>query len=144
MMFKEQKIQFKQESISCEHGTIMHKWETPIMQHMVNFICSNGGDILELGFGMGISAEMIQKQIINSHTICEIHLDIIPNLKKWSKSKSVKVLEGSWYENRDQLKKYDGIFFDTHLDPHHHLFKKLVPKICNPGCRITWWNISPF
>ena len=35
-------------------------------------ICKNGGDILEIGFGMGISATHIQSYDINSHTSIEI------------------------------------------------------------------------
>ena len=48
----------------------MHNWEHPIMKKHSEVITRNGGDILELGFGMGISADYIQKQNINSHREC--------------------------------------------------------------------------
>ena len=41
----------------------MDEWERPIMERVTEWVCSNGGDILELGFGMGISAELIQLHI---------------------------------------------------------------------------------
>ena len=42
--------------------TVMHAWETPIMHRMAEWVCEDGGDIIEFGFGMGISATHIQKQ----------------------------------------------------------------------------------
>ena len=47
----------------------MHEWEYPIMQRYAEWVCQNGGDIIEFGFGMGISATAIQQYNINSHTI---------------------------------------------------------------------------
>ena len=32
-------------------GTVMHKWEHPIMKVKADFVCQNGGDIIEFGFG---------------------------------------------------------------------------------------------
>ena len=43
---------------------VMHDWETPIMHRMAEFVCEEGGDIIEFGFGMGISATHMQKQNI--------------------------------------------------------------------------------
>ena len=65
---------------SQQSGTVMHKWEHPIMKTKADFICQNGGDIIEFGFGMGISANYIQSHNINSHTICEINPQIIEEL----------------------------------------------------------------
>ena len=108
---------FDDDSIKLSDGSsriVMHSWETPIMEKMANWVCSNGGDILEVGFGMGIASNFIQKHNIDSHTICEINPDVITNLKKWSSDKpNVKILEGDWFDNRDRLEKYDGILFDT-------------------------------
>ena len=125
-------------------GTVMHKWEAPIMEQKAKWLCENGGDILELGFGMGISASYIQKQKINSHTICEINPQILENLYKWAKDKpNVTILEGDWYSNVDKMEKYNGILFDTHMDSSHFYFRKVVPQISKLNCRITWWNNQP-
>ena len=75
--------EFEDNAIKTSDGrTVMHSWETPIMEKMAKWVCSNGGDILEVGFGMGIASNFIQKHNINSHTICEINPDVITNLKK--------------------------------------------------------------
>ena len=45
-------------------------------------ICKNGGDILEIGFGGGITSEMIQNCNIKTHTIIEIDSYFYGKLKK--------------------------------------------------------------
>jgi hypothetical protein len=108
---------------------VMGSWELPIMRKHAEICCQRGGDILEIGFGMGISANLIQQYDIKSHTIVEFHPQIIDRLKIWSKDKkNVNIIEGDWYEQLDiiNLIKYDGIFFDTHLDPNRKKFRELV------------------
>ena len=121
---------------------VMNSWEESLMLRKSQWICENGGNILEIGFGMGIAANFIQQQDIKTHTICEIHPQIIERLNEWSEDKdNVKVLKGDWYSNVNQMDKYDGILFDTHDDPHYpHFFEEIIDKIAKPKCRITWWN----
>jgi len=113
MIYKDSKILFNKESIQTEGGNIvMHEWESPIMQHVANFVCQDGGDIIEMGFGMGISANFIQQHHIKSHTICEIHSEVIPLLEEWADNReNVKIITGCWWENRELLEAYDGVFF---------------------------------
>lgn len=127
---------------SSDNKVVMHEWEHPIMKAKADYICQNGGDILELGFGMGISATYIQQHNINSHTICEIHPQVIKKLHKWKQNKTnVIVLEGDWFSNVNQMGKYDGILFDTFEDATNAVqFPNLLNKICKPNCLITWWN----
>ena len=63
---------------------IMMAWEQPIMQKMADLCVSEGDDVLELGFGMGILSDAIQAKKPASHTIVECHKDIIPRLKTWA------------------------------------------------------------
>ena len=46
----------------------MMDWEDGLMKKHADYVCSNGGDILEIGFGMGISANYIQQNNPASHT----------------------------------------------------------------------------
>ena len=41
---------------------VMMEGEAPIMEKCAKYICQNGGDILEIGFGMGICADYIQAE----------------------------------------------------------------------------------
>jgi guanidinoacetate N-methyltransferase len=86
---------FNTNSITIPEGTIMHAWERPVMKELAKWACTNGGDIIEFGFGMGISASYIQQHNINSHTICERNPAVIKRLQKWAKDKpNVIILEG--------------------------------------------------
>ncbi len=134
---------FDDDSIKLDDGRIvMHSWETPIMKKMSEWVCSNGGDILEVGYGMGIASNFIQQHEIDSHTICEINDDVLSNLKEWSNDKpNVKILEGDWFDNRDRLKKYDGILFDTYNDPNLFFFvEEFVHTLCKSKTNFTIWH----
>ena len=137
-------FEFTEDKIVDESGTIMHKWETPIMHKMAEWVCKDGGDIIEMGFGMGISATHIQKQKINSHTICEKNPDVLERLYKWAEDKpNVIVLEGDWYDNVDKMNVYNGIFFDTHMDRNARHLPAVIPHITTYKARVTWWNNLP-
>jgi protein arginine N-methyltransferase 2 len=83
MAFKDSILTFSDTKIvdSSTNGEVMMSWEAPIMEKCAEFICHNKGDVLEIGFGMGICADYIQAQGVNSHTIVEIHPQIIEKLK---------------------------------------------------------------
>lgn len=120
---------------------VMMRWESPIMKKKAEWVCQNGGDIIEFGFGMGISADYIQQHSINSHTICEIHPQVLEKLYEWAKDKpNVTILEGDWFDNINQMKTYDGILFDTFKDPQARFLPEILPQITNPRCAMTWWN----
>lgn len=143
-MMKELTLSINKEQILSSEGIVMHNWETPIMEKKAQWVCQNGGDILEIGFGMGISADFIQSHDIKSHTICEIHPQVLSRLRDWARNKpNVIILEGDWYDNIPNMKKYDGILYDTYRDYKHSEFKKLIPRVANPNCNVTWWNNTP-
>ena len=98
MAFKDNTLEFYDNKIidtSVIGIEVMMDWEAPIMEKTAEFICHNKGDILEIGFGMGICADYIQAQDVNSHTIIEIHPQIIEKLNIWAEDKSnVTIIEG--------------------------------------------------
>ena len=76
---------------------IMHDCEHPIMAEHAKICTENGGDILEVGFGMGISAGYIQSGSIKSHTIIENHFQIADRARDWAADKpNVTIIEGDW------------------------------------------------
>ena len=61
---------------------IMQAWEKPYMKSLATIATSCGGNVLEVGYGMGISAGFVQKsKKIKTHTIVECHPLMIKNLK---------------------------------------------------------------
>ena len=56
---------------------VMQDWEIPYMKKLASIATSNGGQVLELGFGLGLSAGFIQDSPnIKKHTIIEAHPDV--------------------------------------------------------------------
>ena len=127
-------------SISDQTQTYMD-WEDQILSASAAYITENGGDILEIGFGMGISANYIQSHSIDTHTIVENHPDIIPKAQEWANNKSnVTIITGSWYDVKDNLSTYDGIFYDTFGDENMDNFSSSLNNLTKVGTKVTWWN----
>ena len=138
LIFEEDKIYYTDEGTTFE---VMMNWEDDIMKASADYVCENGGDILEIGFGMGISAGYIQANDINSHTIIENHPQVIEKAKTWAEGKSnVTIIEGDWYDVKDSLSTYDGIFYDTWADSNTENFKTVLPTLTKSGAKTTWWN----
>lgn len=89
------------------------------------------GDILEIGFGMGICSNEIQKQNPKSHTIIEINQDIFNYGLEWAKSKdNVTMMLGDWKDVIPTLnQKFDGIFIDTIEDGNVWDFERYAAMI---------------
>lgn len=139
LTFEEDKIYFT--SPSGEQREVMMNWEDGLMSSSAAYVTQNGGDILEIGFGMGISADYIQSASITSHTIIENHPDIIPKAQEWALDKpNVTIVTGSWYDNLDILSTYDGIFYDTYGDEHFIHFSSSLSQLTKEDTVATWWN----
>ncbi|MGM0439682.1 MAG: class I SAM-dependent methyltransferase [Chlamydiota bacterium] len=73
------------------------------------------GNVLEIGFGMGYSANKIQEYQPLSHTIIENDPMVLNKAREWAKGRpNVYIIEGSWQENLDNLGVFDTIFCDYH------------------------------
>jgi len=141
LVFEENKIYYQEHGITLE---VMMDWEDSVMKKSADYVCENGGDILEIGFGMGISANYIQANSISSHTIIENHPQIIERAKTWAEGKSnVTIVEGDWYIIKDSLSTYDGIFYDTYGEDDWSKFAQELPSLTKSGTRVTWWNNNP-
>ena len=115
MGYLDTSLTFESDKIYYSDGTstfeVMMDWEDSLMSASAAYVCEGGGDILEIGFGMGISAGYMHSHSISSHTIIENHPDIIPKAIAWANEKSnVTVVTSSWYDIKDSLSTYDGIF----------------------------------
>ena len=141
MAFKDTILTFEDDKIVTEdEREVMMSWEAPIMERSAEYICESKGDILEIGFGMGICSDYIQAQDVNSHTIVEIHPQIIEKLKIWTEDKdNVTIVEGDWYTS-DNLGTYDGIFLDTYADNSLDKFKEFALSKAKSGAKIAYWN----
>jgi guanidinoacetate N-methyltransferase len=96
---------------------IMEEWQIPLMQGMAEVATESHGDILEIGFGCGVSATMIQEQEVRSHTIIECNDSVVERFFEWKelfKDKRINLVHGLWQDTIDDLGLFDGIFFHTY------------------------------
>tara|TARA_B100001094_G_scaffold220700_1_gene214749 strand:- start:622 stop:1221 length:600 start_codon:yes stop_codon:yes gene_type:complete len=119
------KLEYKIVKLFHRHTKILNNLHNQYIKH----VCENGGDILEIGFGGGVTAEMIQNYNIKTHTIIERDDYFFKKLWEWSIDKpNVKVIHGDWVNDIPKDKKYDGIFFDLWNDSEDYSRRK---KLCD-------------
>jgi hypothetical protein len=132
----------------------MMQWEKPYMDAIINNL-SPSGHVLEIGFGLGYSANKIQSFNIKSHTIIENDPTVFKVLKKWSlkQKNKVNIIFGDWQAVIPGLKqKYDSIFFDDapnskYNDPdqirfflfYYYMFRNNV----NINAKLSWYLDKP-
>lgn len=142
--FTERKLVFTDDGrILDEDGkSIMMDWEKPIMEFQAKQIAEDGGDILNIGYGMGYVDYEIQKHNPKSHHIIEIHPDIHDKMIKlgWYKKKNVKLYFGNWTSFLYSLPKFDGIYFDTWSDDDFVKLIEWLPNILKPKGKMTFFN----
>jgi spermidine synthase len=96
---------------------VMQDWEAPVMKAMVARAGATHGDVLEIGFGMGISATYFQELGVRSHTIVEPNDGVIEQFERWRTEypdRDIRLIQGFWEETVDQLGRYDGVFYDPY------------------------------
>tara|TARA_Y100001973_G_C5134228_1_gene299432 strand:+ start:464 stop:1018 length:555 start_codon:yes stop_codon:yes gene_type:complete len=143
MSYLSSSLSFQSDKITItETGEeVMMSWEDSLMSASAAYVTQNGGDILEIGFGMGISAGYMHSHSISSHTIIENHPEIIPKAVQWASNKSnVTIISQSWYDVRNSIGQFDGIFYDTYGDDTNYLFSSSLSSLTKSGTKVTFWN----
>jgi hypothetical protein len=93
---------------------VMMEWEKPYMQACIDAL-RPFGDVLEVGFGLGYSAEQIQSYHPKSHTIIEYHPEVAARAREWAKQHpNVTIVQDTWQNALAQLRVFDCIFFDDY------------------------------
>ena len=96
---------------------VMQEWERPVMKAMAEWVAETHGDVLEVGFGMGISATYIQEVGVKSYTLVECNDGVIEAFEKWRLSypnSDIRLIRGKWQDTTELLGSYDGVFFDAY------------------------------
>lgn len=131
---------------------VMEDWETEYMTQLASVATRHGGDILELGYGMGISARVIQAASIASHHVVECHPDVVSSaLRTWREAIAAQRLHlhvGFWEEVSPRFAdaSFDGILFDTYplkseeIHGNHFPFLKEAYRLLRPGGTLTYYS----
>jgi amino acid adenylation domain-containing protein len=103
--------------LTIEGQQVMQAWEQPLMKAMADLVGGPSRDVLEIGFGMGIAATLLQDTSVRSHSIVECNDDVIRALEQWSRQypdRNIRIVRGRWQDVWQSLGEYDGVLFDTY------------------------------
>ncbi|KAE8657059.1 Detected protein of confused Function [Hibiscus syriacus] len=116
---------------------VMMAWEKSLMEAHAKAVCTGGGNILNVGFGMGLVDTTIQQYGPATHTIVEAYPEVYERMLQigWGKKDNMKIIFGRWKDVLSQLDSYDGIFFDTYGEYYEDLreFHQHLRKLLKPG-----------
>jgi len=96
---------------------IMEDWQLPLMEAMAAIAARSGGDVLEIGFGRGVSAGLIQQHGVRSHTIIECNPSVLTRLDRWRETlpdRDIRKVPGLWQDVIGSLGTFDSVFFHTY------------------------------
>ena len=123
---------------------VMERWEEPIMKKHVDLLNVKDKDVLELGFGMGISTTMIQEGQPKSHTVIECHPQVINYfMTTYEHRDNIKLIPDFWQNVINSIGKFDCILFDTYLDKPEQFFE-LVDNLLREDGKFTYFHWENF
>jgi len=137
---------------------VMEAWEHPYMKRLAEIATSGGGNVLELGFGMAISATYIQNvaaKPLVSHHIIDANIQQAARADKWAIAKAnskVVIHRGYSWDVAPGLRDgfFDGILYDTYplqkgkAGTHHRDFILDAARLLKKGGVFTYFcNDAP-
>ncbi len=140
---------FKDGKLTIHGHPVMEDWEHPYMKELAAVVTRNGGVVLEVGFGMGISATYIQKYPVDRCIIIEANADVYANLEKFAKTAPhpVEPRFGLWQDVISSIpnESLDGVLFDAYplsVDDVdcHFLFFEHAFRVLKKGGVFTYYS----
>ena len=128
---------------------VMQYWELPLMRKLAALAAVRDGDILEVGFGLGLSATEICRSPIRSYTVIEAHPLVAQKARDWARNQQVPVtvVEGMWQDViADLTTTFDGICFDTYplveseRGRNHFPFIPAAKQLLRSGGCLTYYS----
>lgn len=140
-------------SMEIMGNPVMEDWQVPYMKELASIATSNGGTVLEVGFGLGIASSFIQSEPrVDQHIVIEANFDIFKNALEFARNAQCLTVPifGFWEDitNLLQDESIDGILYDTYpiedgyLHDHQFRFARQAYRILKPGGVMTYCNLS--
>ncbi len=117
---------------------VMAGFEEPYMKKLAQIACSKGGNVLNVGYGLGLADQFIEdfrsEYPVEEHHIIELNNDVIRRAEKWlsaSPNKDKIVLHrGCWEDILGGLQtKFDGVLYDGFPLESDELCRDAIPFI---------------
>ena len=146
---------FNKHSLRIAGHPVMEDWEQDYMEMLADIAASKGGKILELGYGLGLSAHSIQKYRPAQHLVIECHPDVIKkcvdDFREEIAFGKLHIFSGFWEAVTPSLASgiFDGILFDTYpmdeqeIHSNHFWFFKEAFRLLKPGGVLTYYSDEP-
>ena len=101
-------------------GQAMQGWERELMRESADILCTYGGEFLEVGLGLGISALRIAGHAFTrTHTVVEKYARVIELFRERHPDppQSLQIVEADFFDYIRQQPpgRLDGIFFDPYF-----------------------------
>jgi len=150
--WSKEKAVFDEHTLRIAGHPVMEDWELGYMQRLAEVASQNGGRVLELGYGLGLSAQAIQDQGIKDHYVIECHPDVIARCAKDKHDaigkNTLHILSGYWEDITPLLadETFDGILFDTYplseeeVHANHFWFFKEAYRLLKTGGTFTYYS----
>lgn len=141
LVFTDKNIHFK----NNERSVVMDIASKSLMEMYSYLVCQHGGNVVDVGFGMGFSADKMS-QLANHYTCIEINQQVYNRATEWARGRdNVTILFGDWVDIIPTLStKFDGIFMDTHADINYNKFEEYCKLIANKDCILSIFNYFTF
>ena len=108
---------------------VMQAWERPLMSALAEAAAESHGDVLEVGFGMGISAALLQQVGVRSHTILECNQDVGERAEAWAgrhRDAPIRIVHSRWQDWDAPEAAFDGILFDTYPTSEEEYLREVI------------------
>lgn len=151
--WKSEKAVTDHDRLDINGHPVMQRWETPYMAELAKVATSQGGRVLEVGYGLGISANAIQHSSIEEHIILEANAEVFQKLERFKANSQLLVTivgPALWQDSLETIRdgSIDGILYDTYPlaaeEQHTHQFDFIAKafKKMRPGGILTYCNLT--
>ncbi len=145
--------EFTDDTLRIAGHPVMERWESSYMGRLASIASVSGGRVLEVGYGMGISASaLLQDENVKSYTVIECHPGVgaraLARLTDEIASARARVMIGFWEEVTPLLgdESFDGILFDTYpltatdIHQNHYAFFPEAFRLLRSGGVLTYYS----
>ena len=150
--WKQAPAEFADGKLTILGHPVMEDWEVPYMRALAAIACMEGGVVLEIGFGLGLSAGFVQQHPISKHIIIEANADVFSKLKEFAATapRPVEGVFGLWQDEIVKIpdKSVDGVLFDAYplsaddVDCHYPFFVH-ANRILKDSGIFTYYSDEP-